>query len=394
MAMQRALLAFVSTPTAFASVPLQLQRLSGDAVCNDGSTGGFYYRAATTKISSGDWLVHMPQHHWCFDEASCAERFATYPDMMSSTGWNETKTVDGIFASGPLADANLIQIGYCTSDCYLGDVKARDTTWGWHFRGEQVVRSTFKRLIDDFGLGASEGQRLVLAGESAGARGAIVWMDHLNELLSDAPFALKHFGFLDTPHPYHHFHAFLPTGKVGDYTEENTQVLVELLSPGINKFMLQGVCDAATDRWKCIYAEFRLPESLEDYMVIMPRFGHEIASDLAVPGGNYPMNTLSEEQLQYAESWGNDVLRVLKDTAAVQRDRNRVFYSPSCFQPGVVSAKDNFYTGAQGVNGTTIQEALTVLLSGVPGSTTVFKDECTTFNCGPMCDSLTGSMLV
>lgn len=387
--MQR-LLAIVSSSTVVASVTLQLQRLSGDAVCNDGTPSGFYYRAATSTTSSGDWLVYLPPHHWCFDEASCAVRFANDPDMMSSKGWKETRTVDGIFASGPLADANLVQLGYCTSDIYLGDTGASDATWGWHFRGEQVVRSTFTKLIDEFGLGASEGHRLVFGGSSAGARGAAVWMDHFNELLSGAPFPVQAWGFLDTPHPFHHFHALPPTGPTGDYTPEGTQKLVNFLSPGIDKFMLQGVCDEPAERWKCIYAEFRLPESHADYMIVMPRFGHEIQSDLGV-GYGADFTALSDDQLQYAETWGKDVLRVLDNTAAVSRENTRVFYSPACFQPGVVSAKDDFFTGAQGVTGTTQQDALMVLLTGMPGDTAVFKDQCSTFNCGARCDAVTPS---
>lgn len=398
MVMQRAFLCAAAIPTAIGSATLQLHRLSGDAVCNDGTPSGFYYRAATSLNSSNDWLVYMPPHHWCFDESSCAERYETDLDMMSSRNWKEEITADGIFASGPLADANLVQLGYCTSDIYLGNVGASNATWGWHFRGEQVVRSTFAELIGTFGLGSSEGQRLVIGGSSAGARGAAVWMDHLEELLSDVRYPVQRLAFLDTPHPFHFIDAFLPTGTTGDYTAENTQTIVEMLSPGIDKFMLQGVCDDPAERWKCLYAEFRLPKSRADYMIVMPRFGHEIESDLGIEDDAYnpddDVSSLNEEQLQYAEKWGNDVLRVLNSVADIRRESTRVFYSPACYQADVVSAKDNFFTGVQGVYGTTQQAALTAFLSGTLDHVTIFEDQCTSFNCGARCDALTTSVLV
>lgn len=318
--------------------------------------------------------------------------------MMSSKNWAEEITADGIFASGPLADANLVQLGYCTSDIYLGDVGASDATWGWHFRGEQVVRSTFGKLIDTFGLGSSAGQRLVISGSSAGARGAAVWMDHTEELLSDVRYPVQRLAFIDTPHPFHFVDAFKPTGTTGDYTAENTQKIVEMLSPGIDKFMLEGVCDDPAERWKCIYAEFRLPKSSADYMIVMPRFGHEIESDLGIEDDAYnpddDVSSLGEEQLQYAEKWGNEVLRVLKSVADIRQDTTRVFYSPACYQADVVSAKENFHTGAQGVYTTTQEAALTDFLSGKLETVTIFKDHCTDFNCGPKCDALTTSALV
>merc|ERR1712139_494461 len=104
---------------------------------------------------------------------SCAFRNSTLPDEMSSKNWNETQHFDGIFESGPLANANVVRVGYCSSDIYLGNVAASESTWGLEFRGEQIVRATFAKMIAELGFGAHEGTRLVFGGASAGARGAL-----------------------------------------------------------------------------------------------------------------------------------------------------------------------------------------------------------------------------
>lgn len=365
-----------------------LDDIDSDAVCNDGSKGGFYFRPATSEALKTQWLVYLPPHHWCYDNASCAERYATDLGMMSSKEWHQSVLLDGIFAEGPMAGANLVQLGYCSSDIYLGDVAASNATWGWHFRGERIVRATFTKLKAHFGLGSVAGTTVVLGGASAGARGALVWLDHLKTLV---PRGVRRFGFLDTPHPFHHLPAFLPTGPTGDYTALNTQTIVEMLSPGINKFMIPEACPERSERWKCLFAEFRLPHLTEDYVLVAPRFGHEMESDLSVTDAQ--LATLSSDQLDYAQEWGLDVKRALHYLTNASVPGKRVLYSPACFQPHVQSATSNFYAGGQGVNRTTQQEALQQLLNDSAASQIYeYEDTCSTFNCGPMCDPLPSTL--
>ena len=44
----------------------------------------------------------------------------------------------------PLAHANKVYVGYCTSDAYLGNRGASDETFGWEFRGQEVLKAVLQ----------------------------------------------------------------------------------------------------------------------------------------------------------------------------------------------------------------------------------------------------------
>ena len=102
------------------------------AVCNDGSPGGYYYAAADNSSSADLWLVYLEGAMFCWDEASCQERYATHEYWMSSAGcekptgpwastysagcipmWNPQFAQGGIFAtdgSSPWGGANRVYV--------------------------------------------------------------------------------------------------------------------------------------------------------------------------------------------------------------------------------------------------------------------------------------------
>ena len=104
-----------------------------EAVCNDGSAAGFYFRKGGSDdsgflIEDPQWLVFLEGGGWCWDQASCAQRTGIYPTLMSSTKWTPTKALTGIFSpdplSSPLATANKVYVPYCSSGtCVCGRMR-------------------------------------------------------------------------------------------------------------------------------------------------------------------------------------------------------------------------------------------------------------------------------
>ena len=68
-------------------------------------------------------------------------------------------------------------LAYCSSDAWIGDVSAAQAQSAglgvpFAFRGRRILAATLSALLADFGL-AAKGNRLLLSGCSAGARGAM-----------------------------------------------------------------------------------------------------------------------------------------------------------------------------------------------------------------------------
>ena len=61
----------------------------------------------------------------------------------------------------------------CTSDLWSGDAAAGASTFNFAFRGSHIVPATITSLITNHRLGATDGQRMLFGGCSAGAIGAM-----------------------------------------------------------------------------------------------------------------------------------------------------------------------------------------------------------------------------
>jgi hypothetical protein len=201
---------------AQSETPTRLQRasLAHDplAICNDGTAAEYYLRA---NPASSVWLVYLAGGAWCSSPEDCQARWegAVYPNhdcrlppgqleqrcFMSNKDFPEECSKAGMFDSSPenpLADANLVYIPYCSSDAFLGEM-APSGEVPWHFRGQQIVRATMDELTHTHGMGAGgQDATLLFGGGSAGARGAMAWLDLVPELVSDS---VRVLGFLDSP---------------------------------------------------------------------------------------------------------------------------------------------------------------------------------------------------
>ena len=54
-----------------------------DAVCNDGTTAGFYFAPSGTP-SPTTLFIYLQSGGWCYDEDTCAARMRRSPYLMSS----------------------------------------------------------------------------------------------------------------------------------------------------------------------------------------------------------------------------------------------------------------------------------------------------------------------
>ena len=188
------------SPTTFNLISLNSTAYP-EARCNDGTTPAYYYAPGT----SDTWIVFLQGGMWCWDEASCAQRWASSPQLMSSSKWESSMTKTGIFDGNPqltpLSDANKVYIPYCTSDGWMGNRAASNSTFGWEFRGQKVVEGVLNTLQADRGLGAKE-QTLVFSGCSAGGRGAMVNLDYVMGMLANGVTGnskINLVGVLDSP---------------------------------------------------------------------------------------------------------------------------------------------------------------------------------------------------
>jgi hypothetical protein len=182
------------------------------AVCNDGTAAAYYLRP---NPSSSLWLFYLAGGAWCSSPEDCEARWegAVYPNndcrlppgqqeqlcFMSNKDFPEECSKAGIFdasPNNPLADANLVYLPYCSSDAFLGDRPASPTV-PWHFRGQHIIRGALQALVDTHGLGAQEETTLLFGGGSAGARGAMAWLDLVPDLVPDS---VRVVGFLDSPY--------------------------------------------------------------------------------------------------------------------------------------------------------------------------------------------------
>jgi Pectinacetylesterase len=97
-------LASCASPASSANAVLSKYDLSADpgdgspgAVCNDGSPGAIYYAAGDPM----KWVVYLAGGGWCWDEATCAARFDSSPELMSSTSYAQTLSLGASFRRTP-----------------------------------------------------------------------------------------------------------------------------------------------------------------------------------------------------------------------------------------------------------------------------------------------------
>lgn len=155
------------------------------ALCNDGSTPVYYYRAGR-----GDgvdrWLIWLEGDGVCASTEQCAERAENDEARMSSDGLEEDAiALGGIFTfdaeeNPDFYDWNHVALMACSSDAWLGD--AVDAPFDdLLFRGGRIMAA----VVDSFDLDGAE--FVLLAGSRSGGWGALNHADRLAEHLDGPP---------------------------------------------------------------------------------------------------------------------------------------------------------------------------------------------------------------
>ena len=259
------------------------------AVCNDGTSSGFYYLPAA---GSSHWIVYLMDFGWCYDEESCRARCAAFPARCSSRDWARTLQEpwdlskllagpDGKSSLASLENANRVYVPQCTSDAHMGN----SSRFGMQFRGHAVITALFAALVQ-LGLGSQPHTTLIFGGGSAGGRGAIVHIDYTAGMLvqgglsPDAAASIRVVGFFDAavwlvpswldgrrfPNTTSGYDIHGPAGASVPSLTEQTKRAYQLF----HATHLGAECAerfAADERWRCLFTEFRLPTLRTPYFV-------------------------------------------------------------------------------------------------------------------------------
>ena len=370
---------------------LQMYTVSGVdeyAVCNDGSSGAYYY--APSPTGSNQWcvspapavaasfadtsllppplrLVYLEGGMWCWDQQSCLARMQSTPFEMSSTGWKPVQVVGGVFsttAGNPFLNYNKVYLGYCSSDAWMGDAAASSATFGYAFRGQRIIAATMADLQARHGMAA--GADVVFGGCSAGARGAMINLDYIQAL---APPGSTVRGLIDSGlwvdvEP-------IDTSQVS--LQDQTQMISTFIEPGS---VIPATCamEYVGEEWKCLFGVYRLPFVETPYLINAAQFdSFAMVYDEA---GNVPA---TQGQVALADTFQQAVVSALQ--IAVQK--GQAVFSATCLVH-CLTADTQLYTGSESItaDGQDIEQALTQWLGG---GTPVLVSNCQGYPCVEQC---------
>lgn len=191
------------------------------ATCNDG-TAGVYVLRPGAGAAANRWVISLEGGGECYDQASCSNRAATMPVLVSSASY-QTNPASAFGQSGLLGvtpganpdffDASIVQVRYCSSDDWSG-AKASTSAFNpndpttWNFQGRAILNSVIADLEANHGL--SSATEVMLTGQSAGGVGTFVNTNPVAKLIpstarfiaySDAGFGNLVGNFLATGQP-------------------------------------------------------------------------------------------------------------------------------------------------------------------------------------------------
>lgn len=166
------------------------------AVCNDGTAAGYVIRKGVGAAASR-WVVSLQGGNECWDDASCAYRQLTAPELTGNAVYKAdparaANLLSGLLSNEPrinpdFYDSTQVLALYCSSDDWTG---AKDGAGGfapadtrtWSFRGKAIVAAIFDDLKTSQGM--STASEVLFTGESAGGVG--VWAN-VNRVAKASP---------------------------------------------------------------------------------------------------------------------------------------------------------------------------------------------------------------
>lgn len=369
-----------------------LAEVDSNAVCNDGTPGLYYIKEgklpANSKLKakySSIWLVYLQGGGWCHNEASCAWRcdrehtgaLKWVNHMCTSKHDKDTLDRAGIFTDSgnpALENANKVFVRYCTSDAHMGDA-----TWmKWQFRGKVVVQAVMKDLVERYKLGGGSGRELLIfGGGSAGARGAMVHIDYLPEMIGPAAANLEIKGFLDSP-CWIDMPTFAPDKNtpLQDITKavlENTNV--DHLGEGP-----EGCKEKhPDDLWKCMFGEYRLQTLKTSFFLVASQYDRIFFRMMGFKSD-------TDAKREFAMKYAARTRDLMEQIVNMPQSRNAVF-AWACSSHANSESDKGFYEMTCDPDGTSMSSAFQQFL-GVMNPTNpklMWIDRCTTYNCGSGC---------
>lgn len=359
-----------------------------DAICNDGTPAGYYFRQGLTKDK---WIFYLEdQTGWCWDGPSCDYRNATLPHLMGSDSW--ATYMNGSDYHGLLSpnatvnpymyDAYLVHIKYCSSDFFTGS--ADEPSDGYYFRGADIIRAVVARVLEDEAV--YDAKQILYAGSGPGATGAQFTIDAIYEQFRDAGLfedgsKAEFRGFMDSGYLY----------QIDPYTprtcDENlgscdftnvTQMGSEIWDP-----LWPVDCAAAYpgEEWLCYFGNY------SHQFIQTPLFVFQNQYDftaLDVAGAGILHGWFAEEAVEYAEFAAT---RFLSD---VGRNVEYGFF-PACYATTVLHTDDwdkvslRMWVDVDGNVTSYLNEALELWWSVPLDTDQLYVDDCRSINCNPTC---------
>jgi len=235
------------------------------AVCNDGTRSIVYVRKVP---SSRKWLLYVEGGFlYCWDQATCDNRYEKNPELMSSDFAPDTKDPTGLMSSDcnlnpDWCDANIGYIFYCSSDYFAGTVRATDplSKTSFHFLGWPILQAAIQDLLHVHGM--HDANTILYTGKGGGGVAALFSLDRVvdqirNGLDDRLHCDIRSFtdsGWVSSRDPY--------TPRVCDDTNDAaTCNIAGGVQRGINAWLPEypEECHAAGYTWQCFFANYSFP---------------------------------------------------------------------------------------------------------------------------------------
>eukprot|EP01126_Amoeba_proteus_P013288 TRINITY_DN15614_c0_g4_i1.p1 TRINITY_DN15614_c0_g4~~TRINITY_DN15614_c0_g4_i1.p1 ORF type:complete len:401 (+),score=54.63 TRINITY_DN15614_c0_g4_i1:95-1204(+) len=340
------------------------------AICNDGSRGVYYYADALDPAFDNKFLIYLVGGSQCYDKQSCAQRFASTPSLMSSSYSTPTTTWDGIFDTDPTLSPfwgfKKVAILYCSSDGYMGNAPASSTTWGWHFRGQELVRGVIEILKVRNGM--TSNSTIYLAGGSAGGRGVMANLDDLAD--NHFPLGAEVVGIMDSPLwvDLKPFSSNFP----GFQYQEKQKVLYYNTSRIIPKDCAKKY---SQDLWKCQFGQYRIPYLKTPFFMIASQYDQfQLSADIQ---SSPPFGL---EAVAYANQFAHVTRQVISGFAKQLTPKHAIF-SWACYNHDV--SRTPLFYAAKGIDKVSQNDALSMFI--LDESNRLWMDSCGGFSCGSGC---------
>ncbi|XP_066291598.1 palmitoleoyl-protein carboxylesterase NOTUM-like isoform X2 [Branchiostoma lanceolatum] len=314
---------------------MKLHKLRNTSVtCNDGSPAGYYLRRSH---GSKRWLLFLEGGWYCFDQASCRNRWANMANLMSSKRWPDRQKGSGILSPDPEENpywwnANTVYVPYCSSDVWSGMSPRRDKD-DFAFMGALILQEVLRELLP---LGLKNSKTLLLSGSSAGGTGVILNLDRSAEFLRREGSSVQVQGvadsgwFLDNKQ-------YMPT----ECTETLSCAPSEAIRRGIQWWNGQVPERCARqysrdEQWRCFFGYRAYPTLQAPLFVIQWLFDEAqmIVNNVGTP--------VDKEQWNYIHNLGVDLRKTLTNVTGV--------FAPACLAHTLITKSDWMTVKMKGVS--------------------------------------------